>query len=145
MKIIFLIDWSYSVGKDGIVLCCSITARYIIISRKYQNDNSIMLYKQLSIFSLSFYTTNCNLHFFAKLYIYPIDLADPDRLKLKLWKISFQEPCEVKHARCSQETTEDSGTSLYHLSRNFQRSHGCLMLRFCERTLNMCLEDAKIG
>ena len=44
-----------------------------------------MLYKQLSIFSLSFYTIKkCNLHFFAKLYIYPIDLADPDRLKLKL-------------------------------------------------------------
>ena len=43
-----------------------------------------MLYKQLSIFLVSFYTTNCNLHFFAKLYINPIDLADPDRLKLKL-------------------------------------------------------------
>ena len=86
MKIIFLIDWSYSVGKDGIVLCCSITARYIIISSKYQNDNSIMLYKQLSIFLVSFYTTNCDLHFFAKLYIYPFDLADPDRLKLKLYR-----------------------------------------------------------
>lgn len=52
MKIIFLIDWSSSDGKDGIVLCCSITARYIIISSKYQNDNLIMLYKQMSVFPL---------------------------------------------------------------------------------------------
>ena len=52
MKITFLIDWSYSVGKDGIVLCCSITARYIILSGKYQNDNLIMLYKQVSVFPL---------------------------------------------------------------------------------------------
>lgn len=33
------------------------------------------------------------------------------RLKCPLW---FQEPRAAKHARCTQETTRDSGASLYN-------------------------------